>query len=553
VTWTFIFTPEIWPMAAMLCLLLLLAVYSWRRRSVQGALPFMVSCLFAILMTTGLLLANLASDPGSRSFWLRFMFSWVLPAVAAVTCFILEYAWPGRWLTRRNLILLSILPLFSVLFFLGGYTLLVPIGFVVGETVTLPLNVFGQISIVYFFGLTFINLIVFIWLFIRSPQHRWPVLLMAASQISMRFIVFGQEPSLAVQTTNIPAFMIPYLAYATALFGFRIFDPIPLARQTAIDHLQAGMIILDPGWRVVSLNPSAEKILNMPNSQAKHRPVRELLAVCSDDLFHKLPAEETECDLGSRSFTLSISPLKDFRGMVSGYLLMLRDITEQKLAQAQILEQQRALATQDERERMARELHDSLGQVLSYASMQVETAAMLSRNGLGEAAEAQLDRLGSVVRQAHADLREYILNLRSTASLQQPFFVTIQHYLENFTTNYEIQTLLEISPDLNNAVFSPEVQLQLFRILQEALSNARKHGQAHQVQISFSLENSSLRIVIQDDGCGFNMEEIVRRSGSHFGFQFMRERAERLAGSLELTSTPGSGTRVELVVPWKED
>lgn len=101
-------------MAAMLCLMLLLAAFSWRRRSVPGGLPFMVSCLSAILMTSGLLLANLASDPGSRSFWLRFMFAWVLPSVAAVTCFILEYAWPGRWLTRRNLILLSILPVLPI-------------------------------------------------------------------------------------------------------------------------------------------------------------------------------------------------------------------------------------------------------------------------------------------------------------------------------------------------------------------------------------------------------------------------------------------------------
>lgn len=79
------------------------------------------------------------------------------------------------------------------------------------ETVTVPLNLLGQVSIVYFFGLTIINLIVFTWLLIRSPQHRWPVLLMAASQISMRFIVFGQEPSLAVQVINIPAFTIERL------------------------------------------------------------------------------------------------------------------------------------------------------------------------------------------------------------------------------------------------------------------------------------------------------------------------------------------------------
>ena len=113
-TWTFAFLSNFWPTAAALCLLLLLAGYSWHRKSVPGALPFMVGCLFTILLTTGLLMANLAADPGARSFWLRFMFSWVLPSITAVTCFILEYAWPGRWLTRRNLVLLSIPALFFV-------------------------------------------------------------------------------------------------------------------------------------------------------------------------------------------------------------------------------------------------------------------------------------------------------------------------------------------------------------------------------------------------------------------------------------------------------
>lgn len=118
-TLTSVFTDEIWPIVVVLVLMLFLAVYSWRKRSIPGALPFMVSCLFAILMTIGSLLANLSSDTISRIFWIRFLFSWMMPAVTAVTCFILEYTWPGRWLTRRNLILVSILPLFYFSISLG--------------------------------------------------------------------------------------------------------------------------------------------------------------------------------------------------------------------------------------------------------------------------------------------------------------------------------------------------------------------------------------------------------------------------------------------------
>ena len=164
-----------------------------------------------------------------------------------------------------------------------------------------------------------------------------------------------------------------------------------------------------------------------------------------------MDGKETAFYLGSGQklshYSLAISQLKDFRGLEVGRLLLLRDVTEQKQAQAQIMEQQRVLATQNERERMARELHDSLGQVLSYTSFQVETAAKLFRAGQGADAAAQLDRLGNVVREAHADLREHILNLHSTASLQQPFFTVVEQYLDGFTSSYDIQTLLTLSLD----------------------------------------------------------------------------------------------------------
>jgi PAS domain S-box-containing protein len=336
------------------------------------------------------------------------------------------------------------------------------------------------------------------------------------------------------------------------MFGFRIFDPLPLARRTAIDQLYTGMIALDPQGQVVSLNPSAERILGATTSQARNRPVYELLPDCSQELLEKPPGIETESRLGSHSYTLSISKLKDFRGLVVGYLLMLRDITEQKQAQAQIIEQQRALAAQTEREHMARELHDSLGQVLGYTSFQVGAAAKLSRDGQGAAAADQLDRLGEVVRGAHADLREHILNLRSTATLSQPFFPVVRQYLEGYSSSYEIQIHLEVDPTLNETSFAPEQQLQLFRILQEALSNARKHGAARQVAVTFAKVDGCFHLVIQDDGRGFDLQQVEDRKEPHYGLQFMRERAGQLNGSLQVQSAPGAGTCVHLEIPYKE-
>jgi len=379
-TWDYAFTPSIWPSAFTIILLTVLALYAWRRRSVPGALPFMIGCLFSMLTAAGVLLTYLAVNPATKIFWFRFVASGWLPASTAIACFILEYAWPGRWLTRRNLILLSIIPLFGIFyFFTVGYFFRPEPDFTVGETVSVRLNPVSSIFVIYFLALTLANLIVFAWLFFRSPRHRWPVILMAASQIAMRVVFLGESPSIDAQIYNIPVFALPYLVYAIALFGFRIFNPIPLARQMVIEQLHAGMLVLDLEGRIGSLNPAAERVLGVPASRARGGWIRELLPAYPDEPQANLDGTEIEFNLGSgpelRYYTLAISQLKDFRGLEVGHLLLLHDVTEQKQAQVQILEQQRVLATQNERERMARELHDSLGQVLSYTSFQVETAA----------------------------------------------------------------------------------------------------------------------------------------------------------------------------------
>jgi len=546
----------LWQPLLTVLFLLALAVYSWRHRNAPGALPFMVGCLFTNLATFGLLMTYLGVDPDTKIFWFRFMTSWMLPATTSVTCFILEYAWPGRWLTRRNLVVLSIVPLFFGFYFLGGgYTLLGPIDFTVNETVMASQNLYSQLFVAYILIQNVVNLIVFTWLFIRSPQHRWPVVLMAASQIAMRVLTLG-GPSFSVQVFSIPLFALPYMAYAVGLFSFHIFDPIPLARQTAIDQLYAGMIVIDPHGRVVSLNPAAERMLGATTRQAKGRLVRAWLPADPPADLTNPGVVDIEFGLGAgahaRCLQLTGSQLKDFRGLSVGYLLMLRDITEQKQANAQIVEQQRALATQSERERMARELHDSLGQVLSYASLQVETTAQLLQEGQGEAAAARLTRLGGVVRDAHTDLRETILNLHSTASMAQPFFAAVKQYLDSFTRACDIQTRLEVAPGMAQRDFSAELKLQLLRVLQEATSNARKHGHARLVRVAFQEESGRLGMTIQDDGCGFAPEEVAQSDGSHYGLLFMRERAAALGGSLQVISAPGSGVKLLFSIPDEE-
>jgi signal transduction histidine kinase len=98
---------------------------------------------------------------------------------------------------------------------------------------------------------------------------------------------------------------------------------------------------------------------------------------------------------------------------------------------------------------------------------------------------------------------------------------------------------------LEEDAFEPEAKAHLFRMIQEALSNARKHGRARSVKVAFEKQDSLARVVIQDDGDGFDPGAVE----GGFGLRFMRERAAELGGSVEVQSAPGEGTRVVVVLP----
>ena len=513
-------------------------------------LPFMVSCLFVMLIAAGIIMTDLSADPETKGFWFRFQYAWWLPTGTAVTCFVLEYAWPGRWLTRRNLILLSVFPLLGFFYYLAdGFFHLLELNIQVGNTISIGFSPTSRIFTAYVLLLTLINFIVFTWLFIRSPQHRWPVILMTAGQVAIRLNLLSGSPRLDATFLNIPVIVLPYITYAVSLFGFRIFDPITLARQTAIDQLHAGMIVLDALQRVASLNPSAENILNTTTSQVRNCPARELLSACSEDLFEKPPGMETECHLGSRSYTLTLSQLKDFRGLVVGYLLMLRDITDQKLTQAQILEQQSALATLQARECLARDLHDDLAQTLAFLNVQAQASHELLVAQNTALADERLLRLAEVARQAHDQVRTLISDLRGAALAEVDFVQRLRAHLYEFGARHGLQTELIAAPDVAlPAAFTAQIQEQVFHIVQEALTNIRKHARATHIKIHLAVLEEQVQVVVTDNGAGFNPGAGVDEK-EHLGLRIMHERAAAAGGRLEIQSAPGLGTRVLIEIP----
>jgi len=263
---------------------------------------------------------------------------------------------------------------------------------------------------------------------------------------------------------------------------------------------------------------------------------------------------DTEIELGLgegtslRYYMLANSLLNDFRGLEVGRLLLLRDVTELKRTQAQILEQQRSLAMLHEREQLARELHDNLGQIFEFVNIQGQTIHRLLSRGEVVTADEYVGRLLEVAREADVDIRESIINLRASIS-QQGLLPTLTQYLAKYEKNYGIQTQLEGSETFTDGTFEPLVEVQLLRILQEALTNVRKHANARCVRIAFALEADWARVSVHDDGRGFDPDVSSAAMEERVGLRVMRERAEEVGGSLSLQSASGQGTELVVRVP----
>jgi PAS domain S-box-containing protein len=554
-TWNYDFTASTWPSVLTLLLLIWLAVYSWRRRSVPGALPFAAALLFAALWVAGSILEYAAVDVPAKIQWVKFQAAWHLPTATAITGFILDFVWPGRWLTRRHLALVSA-PALLVIALIATNNLhhLMWRGFEFSETIMPTVGPAGWAAIAFGYSFIAVNFIALAWLLRRSREHRWFVVAVLAGQVAV-YTVYGLEKSHALQLQlplDVFGIGLAYISYAVALFGFRVLDPVPLGRRAAIEQLPVGVLILDRDGRVASVNPAAQQFLGSPFNALKGRPFHELAPACPEDFLDAEEAAEFELSLGpeseARDHTATSSPLKDWRGLAAGWLVMLRNVTAQKRAQAQIVEQQRALAMLKEREQVARELHDQLSQGVALINVQAQVVSSLLEANQPEQAQAQLQLLACVARETQADVRGEIRTLSLDIAPGESFAQALRRQVETFGLVHGVRAQLVLPEAHATISFAPTVEVQLLRIVQEALTNIRKHARATGVQVAMTPKTGGVVVAVEDDGIGFDPDR-PPAPGQAFGLRIMSERAAEINAQVEIKTAPGQGTRIEVHVP----
>jgi PAS domain S-box-containing protein len=315
-----------------------------------------------------------------------------------------------------------------------------------------------------------------------------------------------------------------------------------------LEQVQAAVIATDMRGTVTHWNEHAEKLYGWSREEALGRSVMELTVGAgeaesrAEEIMRRVRAGETwEGEFTVRRKDGSTFPahvtdslIRDAQGRAVGIVGVSTDITERKRLEESLREIREA-----ERRRIARDLHDAVLQDLMGA-LQGTQAAQVEAEKMGS--DAGLEQEIAALRRAVGSLRNAIYDLR--LDKEQPFVRAVESLVE---LNRQLTPEREISLTVRDG-FSAELlpdNVELLRVLQEALVNARRHSAARRVEVILSAQRRRLRAEVADDGRGFDPASVQ----GGLGISGMRERASALGGRLEIESAPGKGTSVAVEAP----
>jgi PAS domain S-box-containing protein len=211
---------------------------------------------------------------------------------------------------------------------------------------------------------------------------------------------------------------------------------------------------------------------------------------------------------------------------------------------AQLYQRAERLAVMEERQRLARELHDSVTQSIYSATLLTETARRSAAAQDMGRTQGYLEELGDITQQALKEMRLLVYELRPPALEQEGLVGALQGRIDAVEGRAGIQARLLVEDEI---ALEPPVEEALYRIGQEALNNALKHAAAHSVEVHIQASDGQIEMRVVDDGQGFDVQAARERGG--MGLTTMQERADQVGGALSVRSAPGKGTTVQVVVP----
>lgn len=253
---------------------------------------------------------------------------------------------------------------------------------------------------------------------------------------------------------------------------------------------------------------------------------------------------------GNLGYRLRFTGNAEFDGIIEAFNEMASRLEAQvgalqKLAQEneQLIQETKITAISEERQRLARDLHDAVSQHLFAISMMAATVSRVAENS-PEQTLGLIQEISQSATRAQAEMRALLLQLRPI-TLQNE---TLTEALASLASELESRQTIACQVELAQITLPKNIENQLFRIAQEGLSNVLRHAEASQVTISLQMSESNNRVLltIEDDGKGFVMEEIPQSS---LGIRSIKERSTLIGATAQWLSVPGQGTRLEIRVP----
>lgn len=251
--------------------------------------------------------------------------------------------------------------------------------------------------------------------------------------------------------------------------------------------------------------------------------------------------------LGAYNFYVRENALDDFEDFDELFTSVGRHLGA-AIEKSHLDEESTSLSIMRERTHIANELHDSLAQTLTSIRFQVRVLDETLHQGDDAQTWAEMEKIEASINEAHTEIRELIAHFR-TPTVLVSLIASVEQTIDRFRqVNDEIQVFFQNEwPDLD---LPAETEFHILRIIQESLTNIRKHSDAMNVRIMMQGNaNDTCSVLIEDDGVGFIEPQTSNHGGEHIGLSIMRDRAKRFRGQLSVESEPGEGTRIVLEIP----
>jgi PAS domain S-box-containing protein len=513
----------------------------------------------------------------AKTIWSNIEYAGITAVPVAWLAGTLSLAGKSEWFSRRNVLLLLIIPVATQVFvWTNGYHGLMRHNVWLDESgpFAVIVKTYGPwfwIWTAYTYTLLAIGTISVMRTLVGLPgPYRAQATLVAvgvfAPWAANIVYISGLTPVGRPDITPI-ALVISGLAGTLAILRYRFLDIQPVAWATVIAGMDDGVVVTDYEGRVAAANPAAQALTGWSGHHAVGRHAAEVMGRWPRAV-HALSAAAgrrhepvMEVDEEDASFEFRFSPLLGSGESVIGRVIVIRDVTERKRTYEAMIRQQRALAAMEEREALAQDMHDDVCQVLGYLNLELQSAKDKLAGGQATAVVSDLENLIGVVRGALFEMRSYIRSMIGEAKSRWEFAPKLQELLRGIESRCGICTALTVSEEISDGIIGHAAALQLFRIIQEACANTVKHAGASHLWVSVEHLGSVVEVAVSDDGKGFSVvdeaamaeEDPARASSGGLGLSIMRERAERLGGDFTLRSALGKGTEVRVCIPARPD